>query len=68
MNPVRYAQPHSQRGSQPLSHGVNPLPLQRASQLATLGEPEEVRVAGGAATVKFDLPRQGVSLLLLEWK
>ena len=37
MNPVRYAQPDDQRSSEPLSHGVNPLPVQRASQLASSG-------------------------------
>jgi len=37
MNPVRYAQPHSQRGSQPVAPGVNPLPVQLASQLAVNG-------------------------------
>jgi xylan 1,4-beta-xylosidase len=41
--------------------------LARASELALLSGPTTVDVAGGRATVKFSLPRQGVSLLVLEW-
>ena len=37
MNPVRCTQPQEQPGSPPLSHGVNPLPVQRASQLESNG-------------------------------
>ena len=40
--------------------------LGKASQLATLGAPEKVPVANGNATLKLALPRQGVSLLVLE--
>ena len=40
--------------------------LQRAGQLARAGEPETVPVKGGEATVRFILPRQGVSLFVLE--
>jgi hypothetical protein len=32
-----------------------------------LGEPTVVPIANGAATLKFALPRQAVSLLVLEW-
>ena len=39
--------------------------LDQAGQLATLGEPETVAVKAGRAEVKFDLPRQGVSLVVL---
>ena len=39
--------------------------LEQAGQLATLGKPESVEVKAGAANVKFNLPRQGVSLLVL---
>jgi hypothetical protein len=35
--------------------------------LAMLGEPTVVPIANGAATLKFALPRQAVSLLVLEW-
>ena len=38
-----------------------------AGRLATLGEPTVVPVAHGTATLKFALPRQAVSLLVLEW-
>jgi xylan 1,4-beta-xylosidase len=42
--------------------------LQRAGQLATLAEaPATVSVAGGGATLSVALPRQAVSLLVLEW-
>ena len=42
--------------------------LEAAGQLARLEEaPATVRVESGAATLAFALPRQGVSLLVLEW-
>ncbi len=42
--------------------------IKQAGRLATLAEAEPaVAVANGAATLRFDLPRQGVSLLVLEW-
>jgi len=42
--------------------------LEAASELARLeGAPATVRVERGAAALAFALPRQGVSLLLLEW-
>lgn len=44
------------------------LQLQAASELAVLEDaPATVAVAGGAAELKFSLPRQGVSLLTLDW-
>ena len=43
--------------------------LETASQLARLtGSPDTVAIANGAATLKFSLPRQAVSLLVLEWQ
>ena len=42
--------------------------LERASDLATMGSPEWVRSEGGKLTVRFTLPRQGVSLLMLDPK
>jgi xylan 1,4-beta-xylosidase len=42
--------------------------LEKAGQLAELGRPEIITVKNGAAAVKFNLPRQGVSLLVLKWK
>jgi xylan 1,4-beta-xylosidase len=41
--------------------------LERASQLATLGPAEQITVNGGRVNVAFPLPRQGVSLVRLEW-
>ena len=42
--------------------------LQEASNLAKLaGAPATVRVEQGAAALKFSLPRQGVSLVVVEW-
>lgn len=40
--------------------------LAAASRLQTLGAPVDVAVAAGAAELRFTLPRQGVSLLVLE--
>jgi len=42
--------------------------LQEASNLAKLADaPATVRVEQGATTLKFTLPRQGVSLVIVEW-
>jgi xylan 1,4-beta-xylosidase len=42
--------------------------MKAAGQLATITDaPATVAVADGAATLKFTLPRQAVSLLVLEW-
>ncbi|MEZ5324690.1 MAG: hypothetical protein R3F19_06475 [Verrucomicrobiales bacterium] len=40
--------------------------LEKASELALLGEPEAVEIKEGEATLEFSLPRQGVSLLVVE--
>ena len=40
--------------------------LAQAGQLAQLGEPAPVTLANGSATLSFKLPRQGVSLLVLD--
>jgi xylan 1,4-beta-xylosidase len=40
--------------------------LLSASQLASLGAAQNVPVSNGTARLEFELPRQGVSLLLLE--
>ena len=42
--------------------------LEKAGQLAELGQPETIDVKEGGAATKFILPRQGVALLILEWK
>lgn len=42
--------------------------LEKAGQLAALGEPQTIEVSAGRAEVKFNLPRQGVCLLVLDWK
>jgi xylan 1,4-beta-xylosidase len=41
--------------------------LLAAAQLATVEGPATVSVDKGAATLRFALPRQAVSLLVLEW-
>jgi xylan 1,4-beta-xylosidase len=41
--------------------------LEKASELATLPGPANVDVADGRAAIRFTLPRQGVSLLVVEW-
>jgi xylan 1,4-beta-xylosidase len=42
--------------------------LMEASNLAKLADaPEKLSVRNGTAELKFELPRQGVSLLILEW-
>jgi xylan 1,4-beta-xylosidase len=41
--------------------------LEKAGHLAELKQPETISVEKGNATVKFNLPRQGVSLLVLTW-
>jgi len=40
--------------------------LRKAAELALLGGDQDIAVAGGSATVKFTLPRQGVSLLVID--
>jgi xylan 1,4-beta-xylosidase len=41
--------------------------IEKAGRLTTTGAPETVQVKEGAATVRLKLPRQAVSLLVLEW-
>jgi len=41
--------------------------LEAASNLASLDGPSSIDVAGGRATLTFTLPRQAVSLIVLEW-
>jgi len=41
--------------------------LEKASALALLDSPATVRVERGAATLRFTLPRQAVSLVTIEW-
>jgi xylan 1,4-beta-xylosidase len=40
--------------------------LEEAGKLAELGEATPVKIENGEAKVRFRLPRQGVSLLVLE--
>jgi xylan 1,4-beta-xylosidase len=40
--------------------------LERESELAQLGAPTSIPLSNGSANVKFQLPRQGVSLLVLQ--
>jgi len=41
--------------------------LESAGQLQLLNSPEWIQIEGGTAHLKFDLPRQGLSLLKVEW-
>jgi xylan 1,4-beta-xylosidase len=41
--------------------------LEKAGQLAELAPAETIRVEKGQARVRFDLPRQGVALLVVDW-
>ena len=41
--------------------------LEQAGKLAQLAAPEPVHLENGTATLKFTLPRQAVSLLVMEW-
>jgi xylan 1,4-beta-xylosidase len=41
--------------------------MEKASELAMLPGPSAVDIADGRASIRFPLPRQGVSLLVLEW-
>ena len=41
--------------------------LEKAGQLATMGATESVQVENGTATIRLQLPRQAVSLVVLEW-
>jgi xylan 1,4-beta-xylosidase len=41
--------------------------LQQAAQLAVLTDPARAPIEGGAVKLRFQLPRQAVSLLLLDW-
>lgn len=42
--------------------------LEKAGQLAKLETPKTVRIKNGLAIIQLELPRQGVSLLLLTWR
>jgi xylan 1,4-beta-xylosidase len=42
--------------------------LEKAGQLSTLTDPTSVRISDGIAALKLELPRQAVSLLVLEWR
>jgi xylan 1,4-beta-xylosidase len=54
-------------GSPPSPSSAQYAQLEKASELATLPGPSSVEVTGGRASVPFTLPRQGVSLIVLEW-
>lgn len=41
--------------------------LEKAGQLQMLESPEWLKIKNGTATIEFDLPRQGVSLLKMTW-
>jgi len=50
----------------PLSVAQN-AQLEKAGQLAAVGQPESIAVKDSAAAVRFSLPRQGVTLLVFNW-
>jgi xylan 1,4-beta-xylosidase len=41
--------------------------LEKAGQLQLLGSPEWIKTNNGEASIQMELPRQGVSLLKLDW-
>jgi len=41
--------------------------LEQAGQLKTMGKPSKLKVTKGKALVTIQLPRQGVSLLKMDW-
>jgi len=55
-------------GSPPKPTAAQYAALERAGQLATLVEPAALRVERGSASVRLVLPRQAVSLVVVEWK
>jgi hypothetical protein len=42
--------------------------LEQAGHLAELAPPQSLDITAGTADVKTQLPRQGVSLLVLTWQ
>lgn len=54
-------------GSPEQPTGVQRAKMEKASQLASLGAPEKISAADGSATFQLALPRQAVSLVILEW-
>jgi xylan 1,4-beta-xylosidase len=54
-------------GSPPKPSPAQYAQMEKASELATLPGHSSVDVADGRAVVRFTLPRQGVSLIVLEW-
>ena len=42
--------------------------LEKAGQLAMLHDPKQIAVNKGEVIIKMDLPRQGVSLIVVNWK
>ena len=58
-----------QRMGSPLTlSGKQYAELERAGQLAELQRPETIRVRDGQAVLSFTLPREAVSLLVIEWR
>jgi xylan 1,4-beta-xylosidase len=41
--------------------------LEKAGQLQMMGSPEWIKTKNGTAIIEFDLPRQGVSLIKMQW-
>jgi xylan 1,4-beta-xylosidase len=56
-----------QMGSPSSPSGQQYSKLEEAGQLAMIGQPEKIRIENGKASVNFTLPRQAVSLLIVDW-
>jgi xylan 1,4-beta-xylosidase len=41
--------------------------LEKAGQLESIGKPQKINITNGTAEINISLPRQGVSLLKIEW-
>jgi hypothetical protein len=50
----------------PLSEAQH-VQLEKAGRLGELGQPEAINVGAGKAIIQLDLPRQAVTLLLVNW-
>ena len=42
--------------------------LEKAGLLGMAGQPERIRVENGRANFRFNLPRQAVTLLIVDWE
>jgi xylan 1,4-beta-xylosidase len=54
-------------GSPPKPSTAQQAQMEKASELAMLAGHPGVDISDGRAMIRFTLPRQGVSLIVLEW-